>query len=143
MYKKGDICLTSQVEGERSLVLILWPSWHKEMLDVAPLEKDIENATSIDFLFCKSETTLLSLLRLDLRLQIPLLPRQMKRIGELTSEGMKWVEALEKGEFSEKRFGSPLTGPEDKRLEAIEKSSSRNILAHLFQEACQEIDLDY
>lgn len=89
--------------------------WYK----VAPIDTDTENASSTDLLLQPEESDLGVPMRVVFSLQTSLAEEQLSdELGRLTAAGEKTLRQALADELDEKRYGLPLTGPEDDRLAA-------------------------
>lgn len=86
---------------------------------VAPVDTDVENASSTDLLLRSGESELAVPLRVVFSLQTTLAEEQMAHsVGRLTRAGEETVQKAIAGELDELRYGLPLSGPDDDRLAA-------------------------
>jgi hypothetical protein len=105
-------------------VLVLSNVWHEKgssWCEVAPLSTDFERATSLDLILRWSETDMEVPWRVLLRYQtIAELCDLDTRMGKLTEEGHAVVQDALAGLLSMERFGSPIEGDDDPRVELPE-----------------------
>jgi hypothetical protein len=88
-----------------------------EWVRVAPVDTDVENATSTDLVLRPSETELGISLRVLFAHQTVLNAWQLdESIGKLTARGLVVLRQAVGGELLDERFGVELEGPSDPRL---------------------------
>jgi hypothetical protein len=98
--------------------------------EVVPLLTDIENATSLDLVLVRSETSMDVPWRVALRHQTVANIRDLgARIGCLTEPGRAIVQKVLQGNAPEERFGPRIEGPDDPRVRLPEEVD--NVIRHL------------
>lgn len=124
----GNIWLTEPVSTGviqlgRLLVLVVtdvWTEAERSWCDVVPIITDVENATSLDLVLRSAETTLAVSLRLVLRHQMTIEVSQLEGIvGNMTAVGNQLLGEAIAGAAPNSRFGTPLDGPDDARLDSV------------------------
>lgn len=89
----------------------------RRWLKVAPVDTNIENASSTDLLLRADESELGVPLRVVFSLETSLAEDQISdEVARLTTAGRETLRQAIAGDVDELRYGLPLTGPEDERL---------------------------
>ena len=105
----------------RVLLLILsdpWTEKSRSWVEVVPLATDIENATSLDLVLTRGDTDMNVPWRVLFRYQTIVERDEIdSRIGDLTATGRVIIKDALTGRASEERFGSPISGAEDSRIQ--------------------------
>jgi hypothetical protein len=91
----------------------------RRWFQVAPVDTDVENASSTDLLLRPDESEVGLPLRVIFSLQTTLAEEQIAdEVGRLTTAGGDTLHQAIAGELDDMRYGLPLTGPDDERLSA-------------------------